>query len=81
MDAGVQKTLFQNKATLKLTMTDPFFTAKWRAASDFAGVNFKVNGGWESRQVRLNFQYRFGSNNVKAARVRKTSIESESNRL
>jgi hypothetical protein len=81
MDAGIQKTVLKTKGTLKLTMTDLFHTATWAANSNFAGSTLKVNGGWESQQVRLNFSYRFGNNQVKAARQRKTSIESESNRI
>lgn len=80
-DAGIQKTLMDKKATLKLSVTDVFKTNHWKAVSDFASTNLHVNGGYDSRQVRLTFQYRFGSTQVKAARERKTSIESESNRL
>ena len=80
-DAGIQKTIWDKKGTIKLSFTDIFHTAVWYAQSDFAGSIFKGNGGWESQQVRLNFSYRFGSNEVKSARNRKTSIESESDRL
>ncbi len=80
-DAGIQKLLFDKKATLKLSFTDLLHTAQWRAVSNFAGSTINANGGWESQQVRLNFSYRFGSNQVKAARNRKTSLEAESNRL
>jgi iron complex outermembrane recepter protein len=80
-DAGIQKTIWDKKGTIKLSFTDIFQTARWRSTSNFAGTQFDGNGGWESRQVRLNFSYRFGSSQVKAARNRKTSIESESNRL
>jgi iron complex outermembrane receptor protein len=80
-DAGIQKTLLNNKATVKLAVTDLFKTNHWSAVSKFAGITFNGAGGYDSRQLRLTFQYRFGSNHVKAARERKTSIESESNRL
>jgi hypothetical protein len=39
-----------------------------------------VSGNYESRQFRLNFSYRFGSNQVKQARQRKTSIDEENKR-
>jgi hypothetical protein len=80
-DAGIQKSLMSNKATLKLSVTDVFKSNHWNARSDFAGMVLNVKGGYDSRQVRLSFQYRFGNNQVKAARARKTSIEAESNRL
>jgi hypothetical protein len=37
-------------------------------------------GAWESRQFKLNFTYRFGSNQVKAARQRNTGIDEENKR-
>lgn len=80
-DAGIQKTVLDKKGTVKLTVTDVFKTNYWKQVSDFAGSNLHVQGGYDSRQVRLTFQYRFGNNQVKAARERKTSIESESKRL
>jgi hypothetical protein len=40
----------------------------------------RVGGGWESRQFRLNFSYRFGNNEVKAARQRKGGLEEEEKR-
>jgi hypothetical protein len=75
-DLGLQKQLFDKKATLKLSVTDIFKTNKWNSLSTFAG-SLRAQGGWDSRQVRLSFQYRFGSNQVKGARERKTSIESK----
>jgi hypothetical protein len=39
-----------------------------------------VNGGWESRQFKINFNYRFGNNKVKQARQHKSSIEEENQR-
>jgi iron complex outermembrane receptor protein len=80
-DAGIQKSLMNNKATLKLSVIDVFKSNRWKARSDFAGIIFNVQGGYDSRQARLSFQYRFGSNQVKAARARKTSLESEASRL
>ena len=40
----------------------------------------KENGGWESRQFKINFNYRFGNNKVKQARQHKSSIEEENKR-
>jgi hypothetical protein len=39
-----------------------------------------VNGGWESRQFRINFNYRFGNSKVKQSRQHKSSIEEENQR-
>jgi iron complex outermembrane recepter protein len=81
IDAGVQKQLFEKKATLKLSVTDIFFSNPWKAKTDYAGVVINGGGTWESRTVRLNFTYRFGNNQVKAARQRQTGLEQESKRI
>lgn len=82
LDLGIQKLFMQKKATVKVSVTDIFHTASpWRAHSDFGGLNIKGSGTWESQTFRLSFSYRFGSNQVKAARQRQTGLESESKRI
>lgn len=80
IDGGLQKTLFKGKATAKASVSDIFRTMKWAGTSNFAGANASANGRWESRQLKLNFTYRFGSTQVKAARQRATAIDDESKR-
>lgn len=80
MDLGLQKTLFNNKATLKASMGDILKTMRWKATSNFAGQYMLASGRWESRVFRLNFTYRFGNAQVKAARQRKAALEEESKR-
>ena len=53
----------------------------WRANNNFGGNTINANGSWESRTVRLSVSYRFGNNQVNAARNRKTGIESEAGRI
>jgi hypothetical protein len=81
VDVGFQKQFMQKKASVKLTFTDIFHTNPWTATSDFGGLYIRGGGGWESQTVRLNFTYRFGSNQVKDARQRKTGLESEAKRI
>ena len=81
VDIGLQKQLMQKKATIKLTVTDIFHTYPWTATSDFGGLYVKGSGSWESQTFRVNFTYRFGSNQVKASRQRQTGLESESKRI
>jgi hypothetical protein len=81
VDGGVQQTLFKGKAVAKASVTDIFQTLRWSGVSDFAGQYMKVNGGNESRQLRLSFMYRFGSSQVKASRQRKTGAEEEGQRV
>ncbi|MEP7318951.1 MAG: TonB-dependent receptor [Panacibacter sp.] len=81
VDAGLQQSVLKGKATIKASVTDIFKTLHWQGVSDFAGQYLKASGGFESRQFRLNFNYRFGNNQVKAARQRKTAADDESKRI
>lgn len=82
LDMGVQKKILKDKATLKLSVTDIFFTAPWRSTSDaIPGLKIRGSGQWESRQIKMNFNYRFGNANVKGSRSRKTGLEAEKNRI
>ena len=81
MDAGIQKLFLKKRASLKLSVTDIFHTIKFKAESNFGGTNLHIDNSRESRTVRLNFSYRFGNSQVKAARQHKTGLESEGNRI
>lgn len=80
VDAGVQKQLWNNKATVKASVSDIFHTLHFRGEQDFAGQLTKVDARWESRQFKLSMIFRFGSNQVKAARQRSGSAEDETKR-
>ena len=76
-DAGISKQVLKGKATVKASVSDIFYSQKFRATSDFAGQIMKINFRGESRQFKLSFNYRFGNNQVKAARQRTTCAEEE----
>ena len=80
LDVGLQQVVLKGKGTLKATVTDIFRTYPWSATNSTSSQTLNVNGAYESRQFRLNFSYRFGSNQVKQARQRKTSIDEENKR-
>ena len=81
IDLGVQKQILKKQGTVKLSVTDIFLTNPWTATSNFGGLYIKGGGRWESQTVRLNFTWRFGNNQVKAARQRQTGLESEAKRI
>jgi iron complex outermembrane recepter protein len=80
IDAGLQKTVFKGKGNLKASVSDIFKTLKWKGSSNFAGQLTVASGNFESRQFKINLTYRFGSNQVKAARQRKDASEEEKQR-
>lgn len=81
LDLGLQKLFLKKKATVKISATDIFHTAPWSAHSNFGGLMLNAHGGWESQTFRINFTYRFGSNQIKSARQRETGLDSESKRI
>lgn len=80
ISAGFAKSLWNRKASLRLNVQDIFFLNRFAGTVKYQDLNFRVNSRWESRQVRLSFTYRFGNQNVKAARQRSTSTEDLRNR-
>lgn len=80
VDAGLQKVILKGKGNLKLAMSDIFRTMKWGGDTDFSGVRNRFTGNGEMQQVKLNFSYRFGNSQVKAARQRKSAVEEENKR-
>ena len=80
VDVGLQQVILKGKGNLKATVTDIFRTYPWSATNSASSQTLNINGAYESRQFRLNFSYRFGSNQVKQARQRKTSIDEENKR-
>ncbi|MEO7767686.1 MAG: outer membrane beta-barrel family protein, partial [Ferruginibacter sp.] len=81
LDAGLQKQVIKGKGTIKMSVSDFLHTLKFNGISDFAGQKTDFIARWESRQFKLNFVYRFGSNQVKAARQRGTGADDEMKRV
>jgi hypothetical protein len=77
---GLQKKILKDKGTIKLALSDVLFTQQWRGYSDFGGSTFEAKGGWESRQVKMSFAYRFGSDDFEPSN-RKKGNDSESSRI
>ena len=81
IDAGIQKTIFKSNGNIKVAVSDIFKTLKFSGTSNFAGQYLVASGNFESRQFKVNFTYRFGNNQVKASRNRKTGTDDESKRV
>jgi iron complex outermembrane receptor protein len=80
VDGGVQKSIFKGKGNLKVSVSDIFYTIKWKGESNFAGQRLIASGRPESRQLRAALTWRFGSNEIKAARQRRLASEEEAKR-
>lgn len=75
LDVGLQTKLFRDNATLRVSVTDIFYTMPWKGVSDFGGLYIVASGAYESRQIKANFTWRFGNSQVKAARTRQSGID------
>ncbi len=81
ISAGIQKKVFNDKGNLKLSLSDIFLTNSWSGESRFGDLFMTGGGQWESRQVRFNFSYSFGNQQVKSSRRRSTGLEDEQRRV
>ncbi|MGI8582588.1 MAG: outer membrane beta-barrel protein [Chitinophagaceae bacterium] len=81
IDGGLLKTILKGNGSVKLAVSDIFNSMHWGGTSKFAGQYIRAGGGWESRLFKVNLSYRFGNNQVKGARQRKTSQDEENQRV
>jgi hypothetical protein len=81
VDLGLQKNLFHDKATLRLAATDILRTNKIISNTQLNNLLQRNTYVGESRQIRLNFAYRFGNTSIKSKDNRKSGLETESQRL
>ncbi len=77
---GLQKKVLDGKGSIKLNVNDPFWMNQFRGSTKYQDIDFKIRARWESRVVRATFTYRFGNQNVKAARQRQSATSAEQNR-
>ncbi|MBS1773529.1 MAG: TonB-dependent receptor [Bacteroidetes bacterium] len=80
LSAGIQKNLFDKRATIKLNATDIFWRSYPRATSTYYNYNEKFIAQRETRQVSLSFTYRFGKRTVAPIRKRSGGAEDEKKR-
>jgi hypothetical protein len=80
INGGVQKLLFDKKATLRLNVSDIFRTQKGSYFSKYDNVDIKGIERYDSRRVNLSFTWRFGRTDIKAARQRSSGLEEETGR-
>lgn len=80
VDAALSKQLFNNNASVKLSVDDLFDTWRDRGHSIYQNLNLNIVDKLESRFVKLSFVYRFGKSSVKSAK-HKAANEDEQKRI
>ena len=77
LSAGLQKSLFNRQATLRLNAADVLYTTPFRTTSTYSNFSETFYFRQDSRIVTAAFTYRFGSGKVAAARKRSVGAEDE----
>lgn len=80
IDCGIQKSILNKKADIRLNVTDAFNLYTLRYLFQTNAINGDENIKSETRFLKLTFLYRFGNSNVKA-KDRKLGIDKESTRI
>jgi iron complex outermembrane recepter protein len=80
LDLALQRKFWKDKMNLRLAFSDMLFTSPWSGETRFGDLYISGNGGWESRQFRVNLSYNFGNSNVKSTQ-KKTGIDDENKRI
>lgn len=81
IDLGLQRNLMNDKATLRLVFADIYKGSKANSVQQVDGLYIRNYSYFETRQVRLNFSYRFASGNSKGPRTRSSALENEQGRI
>ncbi len=81
LDFGLQRSFLDNKATLRLVFSDVYKGSKARSVQSVGGLYIQNYSYFETRQVRLNFSYRFATGNAKGPRNRSSALENENGRI
>jgi len=81
LDVAVQKQFLSKKLTARLAFSDILYTSPWYGITQVGNLRNEANGGSDSRQVRFNLSYNFGSDTIKKSRERKTGLEDEKKRI
>ncbi|OUJ71381.1 outer membrane beta-barrel protein [Hymenobacter crusticola] len=80
VSAGVQKSLWNRKGNLKLSVADLFYTLPARVVSTYDNYVERFYQRQDSRVATLAFSYRFGNDKVAPTKRRQSGAEDEKRR-
>jgi len=58
------KKIFRGKGSLNLNINDIFYTGITRSEANYGNIVYDLKSKYDSRNVRLNFSYRFGNSKI-----------------
>lgn len=81
LTASIQQTLWRKKATIALSVNDPFRWNTFHSSYQFQNIDEKTREINNARSITINFRYNFGSEKIKSNRSRNTGVEDVQNRM
>lgn len=81
INAGVQKSFANNRARIKLNVSDIFLNQQYTGILKYQNIDMSILNKWTSRRAALTFTYNFGKQTIKASRDRSTGAEDLKNRV
>jgi iron complex outermembrane recepter protein len=76
ISAGIQKKLWKEKISLKLSVTDIFWKYVYLGTGNFGNIETKDGFKWDNRVVMISLNYRFGRKFIQNEASEKDQMES-----
>jgi outer membrane receptor protein involved in Fe transport len=81
MDIGISRKMLNDAGSIRLTITDIFNSLDFSLSRDFGGLYYTNRNKWESQQLKLSFNYKFGNKNLKPVNEREKGSKEEEKRI
>jgi len=81
IDLGIQRKIFKDQGIIKLAVSDIFNTGQGNGAyAKYDNVDIVVNNKYDSRRLKISFNYNFGKSEFKTRSNRSTASSEEQSR-
>jgi hypothetical protein len=80
-DIGLQRSLLKDRATIRFVYSDVYKGTKSSSVQSYGAFYLRNYSYYETRQIRLNFSYKFADASVKGPRNRNSALENENGRI
>jgi hypothetical protein len=81
VDLGLQKNFWKNKGTVRIVFADIYQGSRANSVQQYDGFYMRNYSYFETRQLRVNFTYKFADNAGKGPRNRNSALENENSRI
>ncbi len=81
VDAGISKSLFNKRASLRLSASDIFNTDATKFSSNYQNLDLYGKDKVETHILLVNFSWQFGKTSIDASRRRNSGSDTEQNRV